>query len=377
MRVKLIAKNAGEISGISNYARQLHAAYQAAGLDSSLDSPDPTPIPGWVARAAKALGYDVSAFFRSYPLTVQDASDTIVHLTSQTLGTTLTFRRPERTVITVHDILPYMLRNVPELSHYRHRAERFFDSLAMRNLNRADAIVADSAYTKHTLIDVLNISDERIHVVHLGIDHTRFRPLPAVELERKRFGLPNGAPLVLYVGSEAPRKNLSALVDAFQIVRGAHPDALLVKVGRPQFDVERQRLVEHVRRRGLADNVVFLDEVGFDDLVTLYSIADVFVLPSLYEGFGFPALEAMACGTPVVAANTSSLPELVGDAALSVDPRSPDHIADAIVRLLDSAALRADYSRRGRAHVGQFTWERTAHSTLAVYTATFGLDTAT
>ncbi|NOG49046.1 MAG: glycosyltransferase family 4 protein [Chloroflexi bacterium] len=367
MRIRLIAKNANEISGISNYARQLHATYQAAGVESMLDSPDPTPIPGWIMRGAKAVGYDLSAFFRSYPLTVQDAPDTIVHLTSQTLGTTLTFRHPARTVITVHDILPYMLRNVAELNHYRHHIERFFDSLAMRNLKKADVIVADSAYTKQTLIDILRISGEHIHVVHLGIDHTRFRPIPAADLTRKRFGLPEGVPLVLYVGSEAPRKNLSTLIDALQSVRAAHPDVMLVKVGRPQFDTERQRLIEQVAQRGLADNVIFLDEVGLDDLVALYNLCDVFVLPSLYEGFGFPALEAMACGTPVVAANAASLPELVGDAALTVDPRGSEHIADAVGRLLNSAELRADLSSRGKAHVTQFTWERTARLTLAAY----------
>jgi glycosyltransferase involved in cell wall biosynthesis len=172
---------------------------------------------------------------------------------------------------------------------------------------------------------------------------------------------------VLYVGSEAPRKNLSTLIDALQSVRAAHPDVMLVKVGRPQFDTERQRLIEQVAQRGLADNVIFLDEVGLDDLVALYNLCDVFVLPSLYEGFGFPALEAMACGTPVVAANAASLPELVGDAALTVDPRSSEHIADAVGRLLNSAELRADLSSRGKAHVTQFTWERTARLTLAAY----------
>lgn len=374
MRVRLIAKNASEISGISNYARQLHAAYQAAGVNASLESPAPTPIPGVLRRAAQAFGYDASAFFRSYPLSVQDAPDSIMHLTSQTLGATLTFRRPARTVITVHDILPYVLRSVPEMNHYQHRVERFFDSLAVHNLKKADMIVTDSAYTKQTLIDVLSFPDDRMRVVHLGIDHARFRPLPSVIGARLRFGLPDSAPLVLYVGSEAPRKNLIGLVDAFQQVRDAHPDALLVKVGRPQFDAERRRLIEQIKRRGLTDRVVFLDEVGFDELVTLYNACDVFVLPSLYEGFGFPALEAMACGAPVVAANTSSLPELVGDAALPVDPRNPEHIAEAIVRLLDSADLRAEFSARGRAHVAQFTWERTARQTLTAYTAAFGVD---
>ena len=172
---------------------------------------------------------------------------------------------------------------------------------------------------------------------------------------------------MLYVGSEDPRKNLLRLIEAFRRISSNHLDVTLLIVGAARFHKERARLVAHVRDVGLTGRVRFIDAVTDEDLPRFYSLATVFAYPSLYEGFGLPPLEAMACGTPVVTSNTSSLPEVVGEAGIMVDPHDVQSLADALERVLTDPALASTLRERGLERARRFTWERAARAHLDVY----------
>jgi glycosyltransferase involved in cell wall biosynthesis len=203
-------------------------------------------------------------------------------------------------------------------------------------------------------------------VVYLGIDQTRFRPQLVPASIRARYRLPDDRRYLLYVGSEDPRKNLSTLVSGLAEVRKEAPDVALIKVGRAHFEAERQRLQLQAAQLGLHEAIHFLDDVPEDDLPLLYNLADVCVMPSLYEGFGFPALEALACGTAVVCSTAPSLCELVGAAARQHESRSPHELAEQIIAALaaDDQAARAE---QGRMRAAGFTWQRTVEQSRQAY----------
>lgn len=366
MRVSMVVSNIQQISGITRYAKHLHAELLRMGLAVDLCEPEPE-VPIILKRGAAAVGYDLNTFFRSYPLGMKRESGTVLHLTSQSLATILTFRTQHPVIITVHDILPYMLRNDPSLSHYKHRVEQYMDLLAMRCLSRADILIADSFYTKQTLIDVLHLPSDRIQVVHLGVDHETFRPVEGITSFLERYQLSADQRYVLYVGSEAPRKNFKRVVDAFGRIADEFPNLKLVKVGSPQFSHAREQVVGQIESLGLSSRVVFTEGVSEGDLALFYNKAELFIFPSLYEGFGFPVLEAMACGTPVICSNTASLPELVGDAALLVDPYDVDGVAAAMRRVLSETTLSEYLRNAGLKQAHRFTWADTAQNMARVY----------
>jgi glycosyltransferase involved in cell wall biosynthesis len=205
-----------------------------------------------------------------------------------------------------------------------------------------------------------------VRVIYLG-HSPAFRPIAdATELARirARYALPDR--FILYLGTIEPRKNLVMLLDAYEMLRTRDEAAPpLVLAGRPGWRCEP--VLRRGRERGLEGQVRFTDWVADDDLPAIVNAAAAFVYPSLYEGFGLPPLEAMACGTPVLCSNTSSLPEVVGDGGLLLDPHDARAWAAALARVLSDECLRADLRARGLAQARQFSWERTARETLAVY----------
>ena len=322
-RVQLVSKPGSPATGIGRYRAELERGLRAIGVavrDGSLRS----AVPASVARVARRSGYDLEAFGRSYPLRADLDEGYITHLTSQTLATLLLSQRlPRPVVVTVHDILPYLLRDDPAFSVYRHRVDRLMDDLAMRGLRRADRLIAGSHYTKRTVVETLDVPPERIDVVHLGVDTERFRPQPVPETFRLRYDLPEGGVYVLAVGSEDPRKDLPTLLRAVALLRRDGVEAALLKVGKPAFAEQRARNLRLCGELGIADSVRWFDGVPEEDLPLFYNAARVLAFPSRYEGFGFPVLEALACGTPVVAARAASVPELVGAGTRLVEPGSP------------------------------------------------------
>jgi glycosyltransferase involved in cell wall biosynthesis len=248
--------------------------------------------------------------------------------------------------------------------------DRALFRLSLLGLRRTDRIVADSHTTAASIVDHLGIKGEMVRVVHLGVDPTLFhRHSGASEALEQRFGITQEAGVhdLLYVGTEAPRKNLETLLKAMAILKEDDWQVRLIKVGRPGYPGYRAAFQRRVEALGLGKSVLLVEEVAEADLPLFYSAADVFVLPSYVEGFGLPALEAMACGTPVVCSNAGALPEVAGDAALLVEPRDARGLAEAIGALLADRALRQDQIARGLARSRQFTWDQTAAETLAVY----------
>ena len=243
----------------------------------------------------------------------------------------------------------------------------FLDRLALTGLRRAKAIVAVSNYTKQTLADTLRIPAHRIHVAYEAVDSEHFRPQEVPQSFRVCYRLEQGIRNILYVGSEDPRKNLPTLIRALAEVKQRVGEVRLLKVGASQFSRERQRLSTLIAEAGLEHDVRFFERVPEEDLPLFYSAADVLVLPSLYEGFGLPVLEAMACGTPVVCSRETSLPEVAGPAALLVSPRRPDELAGALVKVLSDRSLADEMRRKGLMQAATFTPERLAAGAMQAY----------
>jgi len=298
--------------------------------------------------------------FHSLPLRLRRLKLDCYHSTT---GYELPFVKRSPYVITVHDLIPLRF---PDLTPWRYRS--VFRVLMQRAIRVADRIIAVSESTRRDLIELLQAPPERITVVPEAADG-RFQPphdQEALAHVRLRYALPRR--FLLFVGLLEPKKNVSGLLKAVACLRqrGRWPsDLRLVVVGDQGWAVGS--LPELAEALGLAGVVHFLGYVPDSDLPLLYGAAEVFVFPSLHEGFGLPLLEAMACGTPVVASTRGALPEVAGDAALLVEPDPPEALAEGIYRLITDAALRGEYRQRGLQRAQAFSWRRTAEATLAVY----------
>ncbi len=265
-----------------------------------------------------------------------------------------------RSVVTIHD-LGY--RAFPEAHPWR--ARQYLDWSTRWSAAVARRVIVPSEATARDLADAYGTPRERIVVVPHGY-HPRFRPLPDDEVRDglARLGIPR--PYVLFVGTLQPRKNLARVLEAFETLAARGLPHHLVLVGRRGWLADP--LFAAIERPGspARGRIHVTGYLADEDLPVVYTGAAALAFPSLYEGFGLPALEAMACGTPVLASNTSSLPEVVGDAALTVDPLDTRAITAALDRLLTDQTLRGDLRERGLARAQQFTWERAAERTLAV-----------
>lgn len=258
---------------------------------------------------------------------------------------------PPASVVTVHDV------GYEYFPDAHTRFQRFYLRLTTRwHVRAARLILADSHATRNDLVRLYAAPPARVRVVYPGVDLAHFAPRSpdAVAAVRARYGI-HGRYL-LYVGTLQPRKNLRRVLDAFAQTAPAFPDVQLVLVGAAgwRMDAFADLLT------ALGDRVVRTGYVDDAELPALYTGAVALVFPSLFEGFGFPVLEAHACGTPVIASTTTSLPEVAGDAALLVNPLETNAIADAMRRLLEDDALRADLAARGRANAARFTWDASA-----------------
>lgn len=254
---------------------------------------------------------------------------------------------PVPQVTVVHDLLP--LRFPPEYP----RQQYYFRILVPRILRASRMVIADSEHTRRDILGDYDIPAAKVRVIYPGYDASVFfcgDPAAPPRLQDD--------PYLLYVGNLLPHKNLPRLLDAFALLRRRRACRLVIRgEGRPAY---ARLLRERVESLGLRDAVTFVDYAEEESLRRLYSGAVCLVLPSLGEGFGLPVLEAMACGTPVITASASSLPEVAGDAALMVDPYDALGLTDAMHRMLTDRGLREDLRRRGLRQVEAFSWRRTA-----------------
>jgi glycosyltransferase involved in cell wall biosynthesis len=270
------------------------------------------------------------------------------------------FASPCPVVVTVHDVI---FRRFPEFFSARDRL--LFATLLPLSLRRAAAIITDSECSRADIVAFYPFTAGKVYAVPLA-PAAAFRPIEprAARQVCERYGVAPG--FILAVGNVQPRKNLPRLVAAFRdLLARESGDYQLVLVGQDalrsaEFRAEVRDLIESGR-------VALTGYVPESDLPALYSAAAAFVYPSLYEGFGLPILEAMACGAPVIASDRSSMPEVAGDAAVLVDPIKIDRIAAALHAVLTQPALAEELGRRGLARAAQFTWEATARGTAEVY----------
>ncbi len=262
------------------------------------------------------------------------------------------------TVMTVHDLFF-------QEAAYHKWTNRFYLKMAMRLFcRRVSHCIAVSQYTGDALMESYRIPRQRITVVHeAAAPHFLPQDDDRIQEVRRRYGLPSR--YILFVGTIEPRKNLPSLLQAFERCHGQGLTDGLVIVGRRGWMSDS--FFRALERSPARQAVLFPGRVADEDLPPLYSGAQVFVYPSFAEGFGLPVLEAMSCATPVVCSNTTSLPEVAGDAALLVDPADTGALTDAVGRLLRQPELAALLRRRGRERARSFSWRRAARETLAVY----------
>ncbi len=265
-------------------------------------------------------------------------------------------------VVSIHDL---SFEHLPQTFNRRSRTQL---KLTVRHsARRATRIISLSEHTRSDIVETYGISADRIHAIPLAAP-AHFGPVQDYkELQRVRHNYGIDGQYILSVSSIHPRKNLARLVRAYATLRGSNSDKLpkLVLVGKCAwlYDETLRALDE----TGVRDAVVLTGYVPQMDLPALYSGALCFVYPSYFEGFGLPPLEAMKCGAPVIVGNRTSLPEVVGDAALTVDPYDTDAIAGAIKRVLNDPQLREELSSKGQKRASEFDWRETARKTLAVY----------
>ncbi|MDI6869838.1 MAG: glycosyltransferase family 1 protein [Bacillota bacterium] len=262
---------------------------------------------------------------------------------------------PTPAVMTVHDIIPL------KFPQYHSRQVNYFRYLVPWELRRAIKVIAISNNTAHDVRSTYGVRDSKLVTIYNGFDADHFRPSGNAAYLREKYGVNQ---FILYVGNLSPHKNVSNLIKAFALISSVVPHKLVVIGNRdPRY---YPTLAEEAKTNGISERIQFLDYVPYEELPGFYSQASLFVFPSLYEGFGLPPLEAMACGAPVIVSNTSSLPEVVGEAGLLVDPTRVDDLAAAMKTVLQVDQLRASMIEKGLEQSRRFSWDRAAAELLTV-----------
>lgn len=261
-------------------------------------------------------------------------------------------RAPGRLMVTVHDLSHVATPEFVRGAHRRLYARFMFAALR----RRAGAIIADSHFTAAEFTRLVGTIEPAPYPIHLGISDSWFRVRPTCR--------PHPAPYLLFVGNVKPHKNLVTLLQAFDTITHTIPHDLVIVGKREGFITGDRAAITWAERLG--ERVRFTGAIPIEQLEQFMVFADALVLPSLYEGFGLPPLEAMACGCPTIVSTAASLPEVCGDAALYIDPRNPHDIAAKIIQLLDDDELRAELRRKGTTRAASFSWDRCAEQTLVV-----------
>lgn len=265
-----------------------------------------------------------------------------------------------KVIVTCHDLISvFFPENLPLASRF------FYSQWEPFSYRKAAKIIAISEHTKKDLMAFLKIPEEKIRVIHLAASRD-FRPIKSKKtLKKIQKKYRTGPNYILDVGTLEPRKNLSFLVRAYALAVREGADVKLVITGKKGWYFEG--LFKLVDDLNLKDKIIFTGYVAENDLPALYSGAKAFVFPSLYEGFGLPPLEAMACGTPVISSNTSSMPEVIGQAGILISPKDERVWAQNILKILRDKGLARTLSQMGLRQAKKFSWEEAARKTIAVY----------
>jgi alpha-1,3-rhamnosyl/mannosyltransferase len=326
--------------------------------------PDDHPI--WTVKSSRIKIKKISVAHMSIrqqwaiPLMVKRTSHDIFHYPHFDLP----FATPGKTVVTLYD-LKYILH--PDFFPQLAMVKRLMMKIMMANAaRRAQRVITISNNSLHDIIRQFHTPSDKIRVTHLGVDNRFFLKSDPnfIDTFRKRYSLQD--PFILFVGERRPHKNISGVIQAFNKFISMSPKSYrLVIAGKPYRDFhEPEHLVKNL---GLMNRVIFFDSPPDSDVHLLFQSAEALMLLSRYEGFGLPILEAMASGTPVIASNTTSLPEIVDDAGVVVPVDEPDAAAEALNSVVIGGENRDKFIKRGFEHARQFTWERCAQQTIDVY----------
>jgi glycosyltransferase involved in cell wall biosynthesis len=291
-----------------------------------------------------------------FPALVRRAGVDLLHSPHYTMPLAL----PCRSVVTFHDMIFFIY------PQYHTLVKRYFFRWFIRVSGRwANALIADSESTRRDAIKLAGVPAEKIHTVHLGVtdEFRTIRDVQVLDQIKAKYQLPEN--FLLYVGVMEPRKNLAGLLKAYQTLVAEGIQQHLVIAGGKGWMIDQ--VLASVAESEMKARIHFTGHVPHEDLPAIFNLAEVFVYPSLYEGFGIPVLEALACATPVVTSNISSIPEITGDCALLIPPTDQQALTSALQRLLKDKSLRQDLARCGPERAAYFTWTHTARRTLAVY----------
>ena len=309
-----------------------------------------------LAGAGKSLAERIDRYRYINLVRKNVQQDHVKHITYQDMAYILEYIPLEKTIITCHDLIPWV--------YEKNRSPYWQDNI--KGLKKSDVIITVSDFSKNEIIKHLNYPSHKIHVIPDAVDHSVYYPQRDKEILRT-LKISDDKKIILYVGSETPRMNLPTLIKAFAELKKDLPNVKLIKIGDPQILGSRKMIFNLIRHLNLQEDVIFLGYLPDDELTLWYNAADLLVYPCLYAGFGLPPLEAMACGTPVITSNTTSLPEVVGDAGIMVNPTDSDSIADKIHEILTNSDLMESLVKKGLKRAEMFSWDQSAQKTLDVY----------
>ena len=271
----------------------------------------------------------------------------------------------KKTVVTILDLIYHLFPKT-----YSKAKCLYYEAFVSRAAHQANRIITISENNKRDIIEHLRVPEEKVTVTYCGVD-SAFAPVEdatRITIVKKKYHLPDK--FILSVGTLEPRKNIPRLLRAFaNLLNQTRIEEKLVITGMKGWLYGE--IFDTISELGIEEDVHFTGFASDSDLPALYSGASLFVFPSIYEGFGFPPLEAMACGTPVITSNTSSLPEVIGNAGIMVNPYKTEEIAEAMYKLLSDENIQNEMRRKGIERAKQFSWEETAKQTLYVYEEVF------
>jgi glycosyltransferase involved in cell wall biosynthesis len=341
--------------GVATYTRELLAAFaESGGIEVLPISHDRTGTSSPIGRIVAGIERESLYYPRGLARAAQAAGADLIHVPAAmpAYSTTLPL------VLTIHDAIPW--RHPEWFTRANALQQRLLVGRAAR---RADLVLTDSHASKRDIIELLRVPDERITVVHLGVSPSFSPTLRDTQWLSDRFGVTG--PVVLSVGTPEPRKNLAGTLSIFERVSRDLPEATLLLVGGGGWhstDLDR-------RIAACPGRVVRAGHIDFAELTRAYASADCFLFPSLLEGFGFPPLEAMASGLPVVCSDRPSLPEVVDTAAITAPPDDHESLAAGVLNALTNENIASDLRARGLSRSATFSWEKTASETVGAYRA--------
>ena len=282
--------------------------------------------------------------------------DNVKHVASQQFAYLLKSLKLDKSIITCYDLIPWAYEN-NHSSFWKNNIE---------GLGKADKIITISEFSKSEIIKYVDYPDDKIEIVYPAVDHDIYYKTRDKNI-LKRLNISDSCKIILYVGSEEPRQNVDMLINAFSELKKQLPEVKLIKIGNPHLHGAREKILELIKKLNLQKDIIFMDYVPEEELPKWYNAADLVVYPCSYAGFGMPPLEAMACGTPVITSNTTSLPEVVGKEGIMVDPHKIPDLSSNMYDVLTDENLAKNMSIKGLKRSKMFNWEESAKKTVEIY----------